>query len=176
MPTNKQIAEKAVKSGTNGSRGFNIFQLIVIGSGKTLVYYVMLIVGALLVIFAVFAFISIYGDRNYPLFVGSIGIFLVGILLLTVSLLSLKYVLLKEYDVVSGKCVIEIDSSGRSSLADFNMLHTGEMFTFIDIPALDAYGKSIPYYCEVTVTKDHMFEIGYKIYDAKTRKLILTSE
>ncbi|MCT4476955.1 hypothetical protein N0U24_07220 [Peribacillus frigoritolerans] len=56
------------------------------------------------------------------------------------------------------------------------MLDTGEMFTFNDIPALDAYGKSIPYYCEVTVTKDHMFEIGYKIYDAKTRKLILTSE
>ncbi|MBT2724439.1 hypothetical protein [Bacillus sp. ISL-46] len=92
------------------------------------------------------------------------------------TLPSLKYVVLKEYDVVSGKCVIEIDSSGRSSEADFNMLDTGEMFTFNDIPALDAYGKSIPYYCKVTVTKDHMFENGYKIYDAKTRKLILTSE
>lgn len=43
-----------------------------------------------------------------------------------------------------------------------------------NIPELDAYGKSIPYYCEVTVTKDHMVEISYKIYDEKTRKLIIS--
>ena len=83
---------------------------------------------------------------------------------------------LKEYDVVAGKCVIEIDSSGRSSEADFILLDSDEIFTFRDIPALDAYGKSIPYYCDVTVTKDHMFEISYKIYDVKTRKLILSSK
>ena len=141
-------------------------------------YYLMLILGVLFVIAAVFAFIFMYGDKNYPfLNVGkSLLSFLFGVLLLTVTLPSLKYVVLKEYDVVSGKCVIEIDSSGRSSEADFEMLNTDEMFTFRDIPELDAYGKSIPYYCEVTVTKDHMFEIGYKIYDAKTKKLILTSE
>jgi hypothetical protein len=56
------------------------------------------------------------------------------------------------------------------------MLNTDEMFTFRDIPALDAYGKSIPYYCKVTVTKDHMVEISYKIYDVKTRKLIVKSD
>jgi hypothetical protein len=119
-----------------------------------------------------------YADKDYPLLkVGKyLGIFLIGVLLLAVTLPSLKYVLLKEYDVVSGKCVIEIDSSGRSSVADFKILDTDEMFTFNDFPALDAYGKSIPYNCEVTVTKDYMFEIGYKIYDAKTRKLILTSK
>ncbi|TWD96485.1 hypothetical protein FB550_111145 [Neobacillus bataviensis] len=141
-------------------------------------YYLMLILGALFVIAAVFAFIAMYGDKDYPLLnVGkSLGIFLIGFLFLAITLPSLKYVVLKEYDIVSGKCVIEIDSSGRSSEADFEMLDTDEMFTFRDIPSLDAYGKSIPYYCEVTVTKDHMFEISYKIYDAKTRKLILTSK
>ena len=138
-------------------------------------YYLMLILGVIFVIAAVFAFIFMYGDKDHPfLNVGkSLLSFLFGVLLLAVTLPSLKYVVLKEYDVVSGKCVIEIDSSGRSSEADFEMIDTDEMFTFRDIPELDAYGKAIPYYCEVTVTKDYMFEISYKIYDAKTRKLIL---
>ena len=141
-------------------------------------YYLMLILGVLFVIAAVFAFIFMYGNKDYRfLNVGkSLLSLLLGVLLLAVTLPSLKYVVLKEYDVVSGKCVIEIDSSGRSSEADFKMLDTDEMFIFRDIPELDAYGKSIPYYCEVTVTKDHMFEISYKIYDVKTRKLILTSK
>ncbi|NHC42601.1 hypothetical protein G6549_22010 [Bacillus sp. MM2020_1] len=141
-------------------------------------YYFMLILGALFVIGAVIAFIVMFVDKEYPLLnIGkSFGTFLMGVLLLAVTLPSLKYVVLKEYDVVSGKCVIEIDTSSRSSEADFEMLETDEMFSFRDIPELDAYGKSIPYYCMVTVTKDHMFEISYKIYDAKTRKLIITSK
>ncbi|PLS17629.1 hypothetical protein CVD28_11605 [Bacillus sp. M6-12] len=140
-------------------------------------YYGMVLVGVFLVIIAIFGFIAMYVDKEYTLLnVGkSLGSFLIGVLFLAATLPSLKYVVLKEYDVVSGKCVIEIDSSGRSSTADFKMLDTDELFTFNDIPALDAYGKSIPYYCEVTVTKDHMFEIGYKIFEAKPRKLILTS-
>ncbi|SMQ78070.1 hypothetical protein SAMN05444673_3224 [Bacillus sp. OV166] len=133
-------------------------------------FYIMFILGTLFVIAAVFGFINNIG------IVKCLGYLFIGVLLLAVTLPSLKYVVLKEYDVVSGKCVIEIDSSGRSSEADFNMLNTGEVFTFKDIPDLDAYGKSIPYYCRVTVTKDHNFEIGYKIYDGKTRKLILTSK
>jgi hypothetical protein len=141
-------------------------------------YYAILTVGVLLVIMAVFTFIAMYSDKDYTILnIGkSFGILLMGVLFLVVTLPSLKNVVLKEYDVVSGKCVIEIDSSGRSSEADFKMLDTDEIFSFRDIPALDAYGKSIPYFCDVTVTKDHMFEIGYKIYDAKSRKLILTSE
>ena len=143
-----------------------------------LVYYAMLTVGVLLVIMAVFIFIAMYSDKDYTILnVGkSIGSLLVGVLLLAFTLPSLKYVVLKEYDVVSGKCVIEIDSSGRSAEADFKMLNSNEVFSFRDIPALDAYGKSIPYYCKVTVTKDHQFGVSYKIYDAKTRKLILTSK
>jgi len=162
----------------SGESGNIIFDLFVIGSEKMLMYYLMLILGALFVIGAVFTFIAMYGDKEYPLLnVGkSLGSLIIGVLLLVITLPSLKYVVLKEYDVVSGKCVIEIDSSGRSSEADFKMLDTDEIFTFRDIPKLDAYGKSIPYYCAVTVTKDHKFEISYKIYDIKTRKLILTSK
>lgn len=171
-------SSKSFNGGLNKRRGNIIFHSIVVGSEKMFLYYFMLILGVSFVIVAVFLFILMYSDKDYPLLnVGkSLGTFLIGVLLLAVTLPSLKYVVLKEYDVVSGKCVIEIDSSGRSSEADFKMLNKDEIFTFRDIPALDAYGKSIPYYCEVTVTKDHMFEISYKIYDIKTRKLILTSK
>ena len=98
--------------------------------------------------------------------------FLIGLLLLWMTVPSLKYVITKDFEVVNGKCTIEISSSGRSSDATFNMLHTDEQFSFNEIPELDAYGKSIPYYCEVTVTKDRMWTMDYKIYDLKTGKLI----
>lgn len=141
-------------------------------------YYFMLILGALFVPFAVVFFIYMYVNKELTLLNAgkTIGAFLIGVLLLVITLPSLKYMLLKEYDVVKGGCSIEITSSGRSTEATFDMLDTDELFSFTHIPELDAYGKSIPYYCEMTVTKDHMFEIGYKIYDVNSRELILTSE
>ncbi|MBT2640463.1 hypothetical protein [Bacillus sp. ISL-39] len=142
------------------------------------VYYLMLFMGTLFVIIALFSFIAMFREKSYPVLeVGkSILGLSMGVLILAVTLPSIKYVVLKEYDIISGECVIEIDSAGRSSLADFRMVDSGEIFIFSDIPDLDAYGRSVPYYCEVTATKDHMVEIDYKIYDIKTRKLILTSE
>lgn len=141
-------------------------------------YYLMLVLGALFVVGLLFTFISIYKNRKYTILnLGkSLGIFLLGVLMLAVTLPSLKFIVFKEYDVVSGKCVIDIQSGGRSSVAEIIMRDTGEIFTFTDIPALDVYGSSIPYHCEVTVTKDHMFEIGYKIFDAKTQELIITNQ
>ena len=138
----------------------------------------MLILGAVFVIGAIFVLIVMYGTKDFRLLnIGKcLGVLFLGVLFLVITLPSLKYVVLKEYDVVSGKCVIEIDSSGRSPEADFKMLNSDEMFTFRNIPTLNAYGKSIPYYCKVTVTKDHKFGVSYKIYDAKIRKLILTSK
>lgn len=143
-------------------------------------YYVMLILGTVFAISAVIIFITMYlkGEQSLLKVGKNLGRLLIGALLLWITLPSLKYVVFKEYDIISGKCVIEISSasSGRFSEAEFKMLDTGEVFTFRDIPTLDAYGKSIPYYCEVTVTKDRMFEVSYKIYDVKTRKLISTGK
>ncbi|MGF9977987.1 hypothetical protein [Viridibacillus arvi] len=87
---------------------------------------------------------------------------------------SIRHTLItKDFDVVDGKCTIEISSSGRSSDSTFNMLNTDEQFSFFnEIPELDAYGRSIPYFCEITVTKDHMWEMDYKIYDLMTGKLM----
>ncbi|WP_157052611.1 hypothetical protein [Priestia koreensis] len=137
-------------------------------------YYVLLMVGFLSLIVTIIRFIAMHRNKGYTLLnVGKTLIALViGVFCLVMTLPSLKYIVLKEYDTVSGKCVIDIDSAGRSSEADFAMTDTDEDFIFRNISNLDAYGKSIPYYCQVTVTKDHQFEISYKIYDAKTRKLV----
>jgi hypothetical protein len=149
-----------------------------LGNQEIFMYYLILILGVLFVLGAMFIFLGMYSNKDYSILnIGkSFGILLLGALFLAITLPSIKYMVLKEYDVVAGKCVIEIDSSGRSSVKTFRILDSDEIFTFRDIPALDAYGKSIPYYCELTVTKDHMFEISYKIYDVKTRKLIVTNQ
>lgn len=140
-------------------------------------YYLILFLGSIFVIVALDAFINIFWKKNYTLLkVGKfLGIFLLGVLMLVVTMPSLKYVVLKDYDVVNGKCINEINTQGRSSSANFSILNTDKKFTYDDIPDLEAYGKSIPYYCELTITKDHLVEISYKIYDEKTRKLILKS-
>lgn len=141
-------------------------------------YYTALILGTLFVLFSVISFFIFYSNKEIK-FLNLIKIilpFLFGILLLTMTLPNLKDILLEDFDIVSGKCIIDIDTSGHSATASFIMLDTNEIFIFNDIPDLDAYGKAIPYYCELTVTKDHMWEIGYKIYDADSRELILTSE
>lgn len=138
-------------------------------------FYILLIVGVLLVLIAVLWFIYMYYEKEFTFLnvVKTVGAFLIGVLFLAVTLPSLKYMLLKEYDVVSGECTIGIISSGRSTESTFEILDTGDMFYF---RPLDAYGQSIPYYCELTVTKDHKFEVGYKIYDVNSRELIVTSE
>jgi len=130
--------------------------------------------GGLLVIGTVIIFILMYIEREIEFWptIKMLGGFLIGLLLLWMTIPSLKSVITKDFDVVDGKCTIEISSSGRSSDSTFNMLNTDEQFSFNEIPELDAYGKSIPYYCEITVTKDHMWEMDYKIYDLNTGKLM----
>ncbi|MDM5221072.1 hypothetical protein QUF86_10125 [Peribacillus sp. NJ11] len=141
-------------------------------------YYGLLIMGVVLFFVSIYVFISMYIEREFTFFdtFKALSALILGGLLLVITLPSLKYMLFKEYDVVKGSCIIDISSSGRSSEATFEMPVTDEQFYFEDIPDLDAYGRAVPYYCEVTVTKDHEFEVSYKIYDAKSRDLILTSE
>lgn len=130
--------------------------------------------GVLFVIGTLISLMLMYVNREVEFLptIKTLGVFLMGLLLLWLTIPSLKYVITKDFDVVNGKCTIEISSSGRSSDTTFNMIDTDDQFSFSEIPELDAYGKSIPYYCEITVTKDHMWEMDYKIYDLKTRKLM----
>lgn len=137
-------------------------------------YYFLFSLGVLIVIGSAIFLILMYRKREIKFWptIKMLSGFLIGLLLLWMTVPSLKSVIMKDFDVVNGQCTIEISSSGRSSNSTFNMLHTDEQFSFNKILELDAYGKSIPYYCEVTVTKDRMWTMDYKIYDSKTRKLI----
>lgn len=141
-------------------------------------YYALLIIGAVVFFIGIFWFVLMYIEKKFTFrntckaFLGLI----MGGLLLFITLPSLKYMIFKEYDIVKGSCIIEIDSAGRSNEASFKLPDTDDVFYFTDIPDLDSYGRAVPYYCEVTVTKDHEFEVGYKIYDAKSGELIQTSE
>jgi len=141
-------------------------------------YYAMLIIGAVLLLIGVFWFIYMFKEKEFTLSNTCKALFslIFSGLLLIITLPSLKYMLFQEYDVVKGSCTIEIDSSGRTSEASFKMEDSSDVFYFRDIPDLDSYGRAVPYYCELTVTKDHEFEISYKVYDSNTRELIQTSE
>ncbi|TWT27248.1 hypothetical protein [Planomicrobium sp. CPCC 101110] len=140
-------------------------------------YYAFLLVGIFFIGMAVYLCMLMYFEKKVTL--NNVAMTVLGLLIggtaLMTTLPSLKYILLKEYDVVKGDCVIEI-SSGKTADATFRMPDTDDVFSFTDIPELDAYGKAIPYYCEVTVSKDHMFEIGYKIFDMESRELLATVE
>jgi hypothetical protein len=141
-------------------------------------YYALLITGIVVFFIGIFLFILMYIQKEFTFsntskaFLGLI----IGGLLLFLTLPSLKYMIFKEYASVNGSCTIEIDSAGRSNEALFKLPDTDDVFYFKDIPDLDSYGKAVPYYCEVTVTKNHEFEVGYKIYDAKSGELIQKSE
>ncbi|KOS68693.1 hypothetical protein AEA09_09165 [Lysinibacillus contaminans] len=139
-----------------------------------LVYYVGLGIGVLFIIVALIFLIVMYVKRKveFGLTIKMLGAFLMGALILWITIPSLKSVVTKDFEVINGQCTIEITKDGRYTDWSFNMIDTGEQFSFIETPELEAYGKATPYYCEITVTRDHMWEIGYKIYDFKTRKLI----
>jgi hypothetical protein len=141
------------------------------------IYYFILTLGVLFVIYALIHIITMYMKKDFTMSrMGKIiGIMILAALLLFTTLPSLKYVALKDYVVIKGKCVVDIDSSGRTTLAAIRMLGSGEYFSFREIPSLDAYGKAIPYYCEVTMTKDHMLEISYKIYHEEKGELMAES-
>ncbi|MGG3916039.1 hypothetical protein [Rossellomorea vietnamensis] len=137
-----------------------------------------MILGAVLLINSVFWFIFMIKEKEFTILNTFKALFslIFSLLLLVITLPSLKYMLFKEYDVVKGNCTIEVDSSGRSSEVLFKMVDTDDEYYFRNIPDLDSYGRAVPYYCEVTVTKDHEFEVSYKIFDSKSRELIQTSE
>jgi len=141
-------------------------------------YYLALSIGLILALSQGILLIFMYLDKELLSFDGfkSLLGFLVGVALLAITLPSLKSVIQKDYDVISGDCTIEVGSFGHRTSATFEMIETGEQYTSFDIPEMNAYGKSIPYYCRLTVTKDNMFNMGYEIYDVKSRKLIFKND
>lgn len=140
-------------------------------------YYLIVAIGVFFTLGAVgeFLYMVIQKKFKFTAILRLLVTLLLGVTCLMITLPSLKYMVFKEYDVVKGECRVEISAAGRSASADFNLIETGDRFIFNEIPELDAYGKLIPYYCEVTVSKDHLIEIDYKIYDFETRDLMISS-
>lgn len=124
------------------------------------------------------SYIFLYRGEEFKLWttIKLLFFFIGGILFLCITIPSLLAVITKDYDVVTGTCTIEITShipsKKRHPQTTFNMSDTDEDYFFNKVVELDEYGKSVPYYCEITVTKDHMWEIDYKIFDLKTRELL----
>ncbi|MFJ5566189.1 hypothetical protein [Lysinibacillus xylanilyticus] len=138
------------------------------------VYYVGLGIGIFFIIVAlIFLMImSVKRKMEFGQTIKMLGALIMGLLMLWLTIPSLKFIVTKDFEVINGQCTLEIRQDGRYTDWWINMIDTDEEFSFVEMPELDAYGKASPYYCEITVSKDHMWEIGYKIYDFKTRKLI----
>lgn len=141
-------------------------------------YYAILVLGLLITLGAIahFVYLSINREFGFLQITKLAGTFLLGMLLLVMTLPSLKSMLLKDYDEFQGECRIEITSTSRHPEAAFSMLDIEEQFYFSDVPELDAYGKAVPYYCEVIVSKDHLYGIEYRIFDAVSRELLEESD
>lgn len=141
----------------------------------TELYYFILILGILFVAGTTGSMIYMYRTRSFKFtsVAKATGAFLLGSLMLAMTLPILKSMVLKDYDVFVGECRVEITGSERFAETAFTMLGEGEQFYFNDIVELDAYGKAVPYYCEVTVSKDHFYGISYKVYDIESRELLL---
>ncbi|MED3662783.1 hypothetical protein P4476_12995, partial [Ureibacillus terrenus] len=156
-------------------------------NSNLVMYYSLLIIGALLLLGTLGLLINLFitkKDKGFKLFfiifLGFVGsIFFFG------SLPTLKYVLAKDYEVIEGKCVLEVDSRDRGGYHyNIKMLDTDEEFSFasdmevaFDEPSkIKEYGVENTFYCEVTVTKDHELKLYHKIYDLNTGKLIVSGE
>lgn len=102
---------------------------------------------------------------------------IIGILILYITIPSLKYIVNKDFEVVSGECTINITITtgtrgGDDTESTFHMLDTDDQYFFSVIPELENHDKKNHYYCEITVTKDHMWEIGYEVYDLESKELL----
>ena len=143
-------------------------------------YYLVLLVGIVMAAGSIFLFVTMVKDRIFPFLsiLKTLGLFVVGIGLLVFTVPDLKSIVVKDYDKLEGKCTIDTAKNGRhhTTKTYFDMVYLDEEIMSKKKPALPAYGDSNPYYCEITVSKSHQFEMSYKVYDWKTRELLETSD
>ena len=142
-------------------------------------FYTFFGVGVLFFIVPIIILIVMFIKRKFSVWTSikcAIAIIL-AIIIFWITLPSLTYIVNKDFEVVRGECTIDIKITkgtrgGDDSDITFHMLDTDDRFFFTVIPELDDHEKSKHYYCEVTVTKDHMWEIGYEIYELDSRELL----
>lgn len=137
-------------------------------------FYVVLGIGTIMFIFSVVAFILSLLDGEAGLFsyIKIFGAFLLSILLLSLTLPSLKQVVTKDYVMTSGICTVDYAISSRNNMTYYLDFENGESFNFENGPYIDAYGEKYKYYCEVHQTRNKKVDIDYKVYEKKGGKLI----
>lgn len=136
-------------------------------------FYVILGIGTVGFILSVVLLILslLDGVTHWFSYVKIFGVFLVSILLLYVTLPSLKQVLTKDFVTTSGICTVDYADSGRN-MSYYLDFENGQSFNFEDGPYIDAYGEKYKYYCEVRQTRNEKVDIDYKVYEKKDGKLI----
>ena len=145
---------------------------------EVLFYYAILAGGFVLTLFSVLLFFSLRDDNEarFKHYFGTLLMLLCGVGLIVYTVPSLKYVVYHDYATTKGVCTVEYDDQSKPRTIDLYYDKTGDYFSFLDRADLGAYGPDVPYTCHVTTTKDHEFEISYRIYDLKTDKLLYSSE
>lgn len=143
-----------------------------------LLYYSMLILGLLFFIVTPVVFVVKYRQKEvtYKDVIKLLITVMLGIILLTITLPSLKFMVLQDYAVSVGPCTVDIDGSGKTPETVITFTDTDQLFSFREVPDLDDIEESTPYYCEVLTTKDHLVSVSYKIYDDISGNLLYSSQ
>lgn len=145
---------------------------------EVLFYYAILAGGVVCMVLSVLLYFWLREDNGieFSLFFRLVLLCLFGVGLVWYSAPSLKYVVYHDYATTKGVCTVEYNDESKPRTIDLYYDETGDYFSFLDRADLGAYGPDVPYTCHVTTTKDHEFEISYRIYDFKTDKLLYSSE
>ena len=137
-------------------------------------FYTLFLIGILLFVGTIIYTIFCIKDRSISILSSlKTGLFfIVGIVLLWMTVPDLKAIVFKDFVEVNGSCTIDQNSGRRHSEPVVTIVELNESFTFRNKPELGAYGPAVVYDCTLKVTKDHAFGIAYEIYDKKTKKLL----
>jgi hypothetical protein len=143
------------------------------------VFYLIFGLGVILYVVPIIKFVVMFMFQEFSTYktIKSAFYLIIGIIILRITLPSLTYIINKDFEVLQDECTIEIvvktgGGGGDTTDITFHMLETGDEYYFSVIPELEDHDETKHYYCAVTVTKDHMWEIGYEVYDIKSRELL----
>ena len=143
-------------------------------------FYLIFGLGVILYVVPIIKFVVMFMFQEFSIYktIKSAFYLIIGIIILRITVPSLTYIIHKDFEVLQSECTIEIvvtkdgGRGGNTTDITFHMLETGDEYYFSVIPELQDHDKTKHYYCDVTVTKDHMWEIGYEVYDLKSRELL----
>lgn len=142
-------------------------------NAEIVTYFFIFLLGVAFVLQACYLLVLHFDNKQYSFFkkLKWTALLLLGLLLLWMTLPSFTEMIFRDYRVSEGGCFLKVVDS-KSTTTEVTFTETNNTFSFRDAPDLDAYGEKIPYYCQVTTTRNGEFEIDYRVYDKDTKKLL----